>query len=184
MLRAARDRPTSASPAGMPAVQMQNGSPAKSASTPMLMPQGANNLHQPVSAGSSYTETFAMSAERLLPDSSSAMVSRADGSMVAWVDGRNGSPDHPQSKARRHSPPGPMSEGLETQLAMTARALTLARCKLEEEYRRRLAANKSEATQRGLATEARADAERAWQSAWQSAEQQRIKREAQVAIDR
>ena len=157
-------------------VTRSNGSPVKSASTPRLMSQGAsgaNNLHRPISAGSSCIETFAMSAERLLRESSSSTVPR--------VDGNGGAPGHLSSKARRHSPPGPMSESLETQLAMTARALTLARCKLDEEYHKRLTANKSEAAQRALATEARADAERAWQSAWHSAEQQRIKSEGKVA---
>ena len=32
-----------------------------------------------------------------------------------------------------------------------------------------------------MAAEARADAERAWQTAWQSAEQQRLRREQQLA---
>jgi hypothetical protein len=88
---------------------------------------------------------------------------------------------HPPSMPRRHSPPGRISEGLEAQLDMTARALTAARSQVDEEKRKAITARKAEDTQRNRAAEARADAERAWTTAWQSAEQQRTKREEQLA---
>ena len=88
---------------------------------------------------------------------------------------------HPPSMPRRHSPPGKISDDLEAQLDMTARALTAARNQVDEEKRKTLTARKSEDTQRARAAEARADAEKAWQTAWQSAEEQRRKREEQLA---
>ena len=138
---------------------------------------------RPYSAGAnpnrSSTETYVISASRGSSRAGTPTVTSPQWSKsptnAAELDA------HPPSMPRRHSPPGRMSEGLEAQLDMTARALSAARSQVDEEKRKAITARKAEDTQRTGAAEARADAERAWTTAWQSAEQQRCKREEQLA---
>ena len=145
-------------------------------STPKIGPASPlNGGHRPMSAGSSCTtETWAITPSRGPGPPSTPT--------VPWIEVNGEEAErHPPSQPRRHSPPGRISEDLENQLEMTARALAVARSKLDDEKHKALTARKAEGTQRALAAEARADAERAWQSAWHSAEQQRIKREQELA---
>ena len=94
---------------------------------------------RPYSAGAnpkrSSTETYVISASRgssraATPTVTSPPWPKSPASAPAEVQG------HPASMPRRHSPPGRISEGLEAQLDMTARALSAARNQVDEERRK------------------------------------------------
>ena len=106
---------------------------------------------RPYSAGAnpkrSSTETYVISASRgssraATPTVTSPPWPKSPASAPAEVQG------HPASMPRRHSPPGRISEGLEAQLDMTARALSAARNQVDEERRKANIARKAEETQR------------------------------------
>ena len=180
------ERPASASPTGRTTGRVQHRSGAANGSPPLLLtsPSSSTSLltsHKTSpdgmlrSTSSATTETFVVTPFK-------ATLARP----APWLGSDAEEEErprraHPASTARRHGPPGPVSEQLQSQLHLTARALAIARAKLDDERRRTATARKSEEQQRTLAEQARIDAERAWQSAWQSAEQVRVKREQEVA---
>ena len=106
---------------------------------------------RPYSAGAnpkrSSTETYVISASRgssraATPTVTSPPWPKSPATAPAEVQG------HPASMPRRHSPPGRISEGLEAQLDMTARALSAARNQVDEERRKANIARKAEESQR------------------------------------